>query len=466
MDWQKLLSSTRSNTDQMLHNVTKRNQRSPFSVDIDRIIFSTSFRKLQDKTQVYPLATSNKVRTRLTHTLEVSSVGKTLGHIIGKHIIQNHSNTHHIVNVNGYHLSSHDISYIVQAACLAHDIGNPPFGHRGEEAFINFYKNSLHDSTRQSLSNTEYYDLINFDGNTQGFRTLTNIGGWEEAGGYKLTYATLGAFCKYPRSSSTNDEKQIESSKKYKKTGIFKSELEQFNSIAEQLGLIKIMPNVFARHPLVFLVEAADDICYSVVDVEDSYHQGLTSFKFVEDRIAPIARHPNKYEGDSRKRTQDLKKQSWYADMPNNQKIEFLRGKAINNMIDEAAKVFINHEEDILNGAYDKNLLEDTPFSNNVLKCKNDIKKQVFESQYKLQQEISGTVAINSLLEYFNNIITYPNHLYSTMLNQNFFNNKISTSNSAYQNILLINDYIASLSDRQLLKIHKMITGLGQDTSI
>jgi dGTPase len=272
MNWQHLLSSKRIN---QKSDTGSAASRSAFEQDYDRIIFSHPFRRLQDKTQVHPLPEEDFVHTRLTHSLEVSSVGRSLGKRVGEVIIQRHPELQQ-------QFSLFDFGAIVAAASLAHDLGNPPFGHAGEDAISDFFKEHAYGKTWASaVKPAEWEDLIRFEGNAQGFRILNN-----EQYGLKLTFATLGAFTKYPCPAlfPERDKKK----KSQKKFGFFQSEAEEFEAIAQELGLIRDRGFSYSRHPLAFLVEAADDICYSIIDLEDGCRLRLLSFDETVDLLSGI----------------------------------------------------------------------------------------------------------------------------------------------------------------------------------
>src|SRR6187402_1547756 len=263
MNWNTLLSPQRSGQKQ---SVTAEPSRSAFEQDYDRIIFSHPFRRLQDKTQVHPLPEQDFVHTRLTHSLEVSSVGRSLGKRVGEEILKRHPE----LNAD---FSSFDFGAIVAGASLAHDLGNPPFGHAGEDSISDFF---LHDPAGQSFKEkvtaAEWADLTKFEGNAQGFRILN-----KNQYGLKLTFATLGAFTKYPCPALFPERDK--SKRSQKKFGFFQSEKEIFREVASQLELIQVSDYVSGRHPLAFLVEAADDICYSIIDLEDGCSLGLVSYE-------------------------------------------------------------------------------------------------------------------------------------------------------------------------------------------
>ncbi len=283
MDWTRLLSTRRFGQD---HKDPVIASRSPFHKDQDRIVFSSAFRRLQDKTQVHTLAESDYVRTRLTHSMEVASVGRSLGANAGQVIIDRH--------LKGSDYNPADFGHIVSAACLAHDIGNPPFGHFGEEIIRHWFaKGKGAEGRAEGLTPAQMRDFELFEGNAQGFRVLTKLQNWRNSGGLRLTYATLGTFMKYPRVSSVSAPAPGDSGAK--KFGVMQSELDAFREIAAELGLLKRgTEDYWCRHPLSYLVEAADDICYSIVDIEDGYKLGRLAYDETEDIMIRILGSPPK----------------------------------------------------------------------------------------------------------------------------------------------------------------------------
>ncbi|MEP5615461.1 MAG: dGTP triphosphohydrolase, partial [Flavobacteriaceae bacterium] len=268
MDWERLLSLKRFGDTHKRLRKEQEETRLGFEVDYDRIIFSSSFRGLQDKTQVIPLPISvgskkDFVHTRLTHSLEVSVVGRSLGRIAGQRILAKHP---YLSEIHGYQFN--DFGAIVAASALAHDIGNPPFGHSGEKAIGSYFEQGNGAKYKAYLSNEEFQDLADFEGNANGFKLLTES---REGvpGGLRLSYATLGAFIKYPKASLPKKPSKHIADKKF---GFFQSEKDFFMEVANEIGLVPNLKNKgigFYRHPLAYLVEAADDICYTIIDFED-----------------------------------------------------------------------------------------------------------------------------------------------------------------------------------------------------
>ena len=279
MNWEKLLSRNRIG-EPLNEDVQSLNGRSDFQRDFDRIVFCSAFRRLQDKTQVFPLPESDFVHTRLTHSLEVSCVGRSLGNFVGEKILQRRKKLRSLFTQ--FHFGE-----IVAAACLAHDIGNPPFGHSGEDAIAEYFKSGNGIQYKNILNKKQWSDISKFEGNAQGFRLVTKLQNQYNKGGLRLTYAVLGALTKYPKESFTSSAAERVSNNIYSKFGFFQSEKNLFKEVAQAVQLetkVSSTNNLWwNRHPLAFLVEAADDICYRIMDLEDGFRLGLLSFAETEN---------------------------------------------------------------------------------------------------------------------------------------------------------------------------------------
>ncbi|MEP1779131.1 deoxyguanosinetriphosphate triphosphohydrolase [Reichenbachiella sp.] len=443
MNWKNLMSSARLGDPKGSKNANPL--RSDFEIDYDRIIFSRPFRNLQDKTQVFPLPDQDFVHTRLTHSLEVSSVGKSLGKNVGATVIEK--------NPELGHLSPHDFGAVVGAAALAHDVGNPPFGHSGEQAISDYFLFS--DKARKikaTVSDQEWDDLTRFEGNAQGFRLLTK----NQKQGLRLTYATLAAFTKYPCSSSLSArEKSRKSQKKY---GYFQADESSFSEMAEHLGLMALSKKelVFARHPLAFLVEAADDICYSIIDLEDSFGLGLVTFEETRDFLAEIL-------GDS-----------YYPDKLENiasdkEKIGVLRAVAINTLVHQASQVFMANEKDILGGKFDQALTDLIHAAPTLEKLGSFSVKRIYQSRQVLEKEAAGFEIIDGLLTAFMEATFckfYAKERYSGR-HRSFYRLlpvdvqfKLDWAKSPYESALEITDYISGMTDSSAVKQFKILTGI------
>ncbi|MEK6782977.1 MAG: deoxyguanosinetriphosphate triphosphohydrolase [Bacteroidota bacterium] len=445
MNWLQLLSSHRTGQKQSIHEQS----RSAFEQDYDRIIFSHPFRKLQDKTQVHPLPELDFVHTRLTHSLEVSSVGRSLGKRVGEVILQRHPEL-----IPKFSLF--DFGAITSAASLAHDIGNPPFGHAGEESISDFFAGHKQGmSFKEKVSEAEWYDLIKFEGNAQGLRLLT-----KNQYGLKLTFATLGAFTKYPCPALfPHRDKSKRSQKKF---GFFQTEKEIFHEVAHQLGL-SLTDSVFIRHPLAFLVEAADDICYSIIDLEDGCSLGLVSYE--EARAL--------FEGVITKNKSKLGKLSQLNSQQ--EKIGYLRALAIGDLMDECSNLFLESEEEILSGKFDQALADHCPSKNMLKNIINVSRQKIYQARQVVEIEAAGHEVLPGLLEEFTKAGLY--------LIQNTSLAGRPTKSRKYQNLQFllprevvadikaqpenvyfmlrnIIDFISGLTDRHALSLYRKINGI------
>lgn len=431
MNWIQLLSSQRQNQKPGTDGLS----RSSFEQDFDRIIFSHPFRKLQDKTQVHPLPEHDFVHTRLTHSLEVSSVGRSLGKRAGEVIMERHPD----LNKN---FTSFDIGAITAVAALAHDMGNPPFGHAGEAALSEYFKNKTFD-----VSKSEYEDLVNFEGNAQGFRILN-----KKQFGLRLTYATLGAFTKYPCPSLLpgRDKKR----KSQKKFGYFQSEAEAFKEVAESLGLIESSNGVWCRHPLAFLVEAADDICYSIIDLEDGCRMGLVSFNETLDLLAPVLRNK-------------LDRQKLLASAGINEKLGVLRAMTIGELIDASTEVFLDNEKQILDGSFDQALTDLCKFKEALGVINKVSVDKIYRTHTVVEIEASGHEVLPGLLHEF---VTAGMELKNTAASKKNKNLSllfpeeirlaINESNDTYTILRNVTDFISGLTDRHALSLYRKIKGI------
>ena len=322
MDWNRLISAKRFGLEDM-HQPDYQENRSEFQRDYDRLIFSAPFRRLQNKTQVFPLPGSVFVHNRLTHSLEVSCVGRSLGNDVARGILQRRP------ELRESYLP--EIGSIVSAACLAHDLGNPPFGHFGERAFSTYFSEGKGLALKERLTEAQWNDLTHFEGNANAFRLLTHQFEGRRKGGFVLTYPTLASIVKYPWSSSATQKKS--------KFGFFTTEVESFRKIADELGIKckSTAPLVYARHPLVYLVEAADDICYEIMDIEDSFKLKLLSRAETFDLLMAFFKEERRA-----KIRQMLEKVT-----DENEQVAYLRARAIGLLTYECTQAFLQHEEEI-----------------------------------------------------------------------------------------------------------------------
>ncbi|SFW48701.1 deoxyguanosinetriphosphate triphosphohydrolase [Cellulophaga fucicola] len=444
MNWEQLLSLKRFGDTNKRLRKEQDETRLGFEVDYDRVIFSSSFRSLQDKTQVIPLSKTDFIHTRLTHSLEVSVVGRSLGRIVGKQILEKHP---HLKEVHGYHYN--DFGAIVAVASLAHDIGNPPFGHSGEKAIGEYFKTGNGQKYKDQLSAKEYQDIIDFEGNANGFKLLTESRVGAE-GGLRLSYATLGTFMKYPKESLPKKPTKHIADKKF---GFFQTEKKFFTEVAEELGLLQTRDGKdisFSRHPLTYLVEAADDICYTIIDFEDGINLGLISEDYALEYLIKLV----KDKINTKKYNEMLYMQD---------RLSYLRALAINTLITDAVAIFLENEEAILEGSFSVSLLDK---SNYIAQIKDIISlsiSKVYKSQEVIEKEIAGYKIISDILDVYANALvktadgTASN--YDKIILQTLPESYQKINGSLYSILLNTCCYVASLSDSSAVHIHNKIMG-------
>lgn len=370
MQWSNLLTTKRYGHETL---TPEEVGRSHFHKDHDRIIFSSAFRRMGRKTQVHPMALNDHIHTRLTHSIEVGSLGRSLGIRVGELIAD---------ELPGW-VTPHDLGVIVQSACLAHDIGNPPFGHAGEYAIRDWFRRRRDDSRFTLLSPEEQRDLQTFEGNAQGFRVVTRIENNLFDGGLRLTYPTLGTLLKYPWTAEYGG--------KSGKFSSFQTEVDILNGLGRELGLIPQGENRWCRHPLVFLMEAADDICYGILDLEDAIELQLLSF----DEVKPILLQMC---GDL-----EFDDAIFSTQASARRKISALRGKAMENMVNSAVQAFMSHYREIMHGEYSGELLRDGDpmVSEGLTRAKRLAVERVFPDTRKAELEVGAYTTLGVLLEAF-----------------------------------------------------------------
>jgi dGTPase len=441
LNWENLLSLKRYGDKTKRLRKEQDDTRLGFEVDYDRVIFSSAFRSLQDKTQVIPLSKTDFVHTRLTHSLEVSVVGRSLGRIVGKAIIEKHPYLEHSF---GYHFN--DFGAIVAAAALAHDIGNPPFGHSGEKAIGAFFERGKGKRFKNEISEWAYQDLIKFEGNANGFKIL-NETKHGTVGGLRLSYATLGAFTKYPRTSHFKPDSNHVA---YKKYGVFKTESLFFEEVANELGLAAENSKAYLRHPLTYLVEAADDICYTIIDFEDGINLGLIPEDYaLEYLIKLVSPKINQVK---------------YAQLTNrNHRLNYLRSLAIGQLIEDTAHIFLTNEEAIRKGELFKPLTKLSKFQAQI----DDIIKlsveNIYESQEVLEKETVGFRVITEILDCFSTAIDNTkkgkdNH-FDRIIIKGFLKDFNFEDLTTEEWLLELCSGVALLSDSRALDIYKTLSG-------
>jgi dGTPase len=451
MDWTSLLSDYRLDRNEKQY--TRQKHRPPWQFDFDRVTFSSAFRRLKDKTQVFPLSSSDYIRTRLTHSVEVSAVGRSLGTWIG-----------YFLKENGHlpdQFAPEEIGAIVAAANLAHDIGNPPFGHSGEAAIQNWCKNSETGAQLlDAMHNSQRCDFERYDGNAQGFRILTRLQMYgRHDGGMQLTAATLGAYSKYPVESWPSNTNYPYSAKSTKKPGFFQSEKETFKQLAEILGLPQRIKDRFCwiRHPLAFVTEAADDICYRIVDLEDAYNQKLIREEDFKGILGLILSD------------EDMKR---IGDKPESVRIELVRALCLNRAIPKIVEAFQNNYANIIQGTFDKDLVSVTDLSKPFEAIEDLQKRKVYCNERVLKIEIAGFSVIGGLLDHFlkaANYLTRFGELKGSealckkvidLVPEQFFCDGNAPSADPYLRLLEMTDFISGMTDSYALSLFRSLTGI------
>ncbi len=431
MQWDQLLSLRRHGDNQKRLRAEQDPTRSGFEVDYDRIIFSSAFRNLQDKTQVIPFSKTDFVHTRLTHSLEVSVVGRSLGRVVGKQLLHKYPELATI----GY--TSNDFGAIVAAASLAHDIGNPPFGHSGEKAIGDYFANGAGAQYSSQLSDAQYHDLTHFEGNANGLKILMQT---REGipGGLRLSYATLGAFTKYPKASLPHRPTTHVADKKF---GFFQAQQNDYLAVAQELGLVQDIK--ILRHPLAYLVEAADDICYTLIDFEDGINLGWISEDYALEYLINLVKdniNSKKYQ------TLTTKKD----------RLAYLRALSISTLIQEAATLFMQHEPEIMSGTLMTSLTEKSKYKAQM----NDIislsVRNIYQAQEVIEKELKGYQVIHRLLDVFVGAAVRDKHdkasAFDKLALQCLPDTLVLPQDDTYGLLLNVSSYVASLTDGKALE--------------
>ena len=445
MNWNQLLSNKRLGQEE-LHQ--RKDDRTEFQRDYDRLIFSAPFRRLQNKTQVFPLPGSIFVHNRLTHSLEVSSVGRSLGNDVSRLLLERHP---HLFDTHFTELGS-----IVSAACLAHDLGNPPFGHSGERAIGTYFsegegqflKDLVCRETGDSLSAKQWDDLIHFEGNANAFRLLTHHFRGRRKGGFVMTYSTLASIVKYPFSSDLAANKR--------KFGFFQSEVEDYCRIAAELGILRLdAPEGscrFARHPLVYLVEAADDICYQIMDIEDAHKLKILTTEEVQQLFLDY------FEEEQRDRI--MQRMKTLDDL--NEQIVYLRSCVINCLEQECVRVFVEHEEEFLAGTFPSTLIRNIAEKPRTAyrQCEKVAVEKIYHCKEVVDIEIAGFQVITTLTDLMIKAVTSSDKAFSQLLI-----NRVSTqydilAPTLYGRVMAVLDYISGMTDVYALDLYRKINGM------
>ncbi|MDP4185218.1 MAG: dNTP triphosphohydrolase [Bacteroidota bacterium] len=441
MNWEKLISSKRLGMEE-LYRENRIDDRSEFQRDYDRIIFCSPFRRLQNKTQVFPLPGSIFVHNRLTHTLEVASVGRSLGSILASKLIESGEAD---LNKVG------EIGSVVGAACLAHDLGNPPFGHSGEDGISEFFTNGAGLQYQSLLDEKEWSDLTCFDGNANAFRILTHQFKGRRPGGFALTYSTLASIVKYPFES-------IEASPDKKKFGFFQSEKDIFLNVAHELGLIGVNedPVRFNRHPLVYLVEAADDICYQVMDIEDAYKLKILSYEKTRDLFL------NFYDESAEEAKIGRIKDILNRVTDPNEQIAFLRAGVINQLTNACSTIFWDNRTDILNGVFEGTLIK--RLEGKLSLAMNQVQQLSFDQIYNhssvVQIEIAGFRIMGTLMEELSQALMQPKLNYSKKLISLIPEQYLKVGATNYEKLQSVVDFVSGMTDLYALDLYRKLKGI------
>ncbi len=443
MNWEQLLSLKRFGDTEKRPRSNENEMRLGFEVDYDRVIFSDDFRSLQDKTQVIPMSKTDFVHTRLTHSLEVSVVARSLGRLVGAFLLEKYPD----LQKQGYQIN--DFGAIVASAALAHDIGNPPFGHSGEKSIGEYFKSGNGKQFKDQLTKKQWQDLIDFEGNANGFHLL-NKSREGVLGGLRLSYATLGAFMKYPKESLPKKPSNHIVDKKY---GFFQADKNLFLDVVKELGLAPLRDGLdlaFQRHPLAFLVEAADDICYTIIDFEDGINLGLINEEFALEYLIKLVKDR-------------INKEKYYSLKTTKDRVSYLRALAINTLIYDAISVFKENEEAILNGKFSVALLDKSKYKAQIKDIIKISVEKIYQSKEVTEKEIAGYHVIKNLLDVFiqasNAVYTGNASNYDVLIYRLLPEKYQTTEDSVYLRLLNMASFIASLSDSSAILLQKKISG-------
>lgn len=439
MQWQKLICDKRFGLEDY-HEVKPRGIRSDFRRDYDRLVFSSPFRRLQNKTQVFPLPGSIFVHNRLTHSMEVACVGKSMADEISDALRAKYAGEEWVDSLR-------NISDIVAAACLAHDLGNPPFGHSGEKAISTFFSEGSGSVLESQLTAEQWADLIHFEGNANAFRVLTHQFKGRRKGGFAMTYSTLASIVKYPFESRLANKNKF---------GFFSTERSDFEKVANELGIHRLdAPDGlmrFARHPLVYIVEAADDICYEVMDIEDAHKlKTLTTAEVVEAFMS--------FFPDERK--EQMRQVMEHVDDPN-EKVAYLRSCVVGVLVKRCADAFLEHEEEILRGDFRGPLLNVIPERERLgyARCNELSWSKIYNSDDVVDIELAGNHIITFLLEKFTDAVVNPDLNYSRLLLEKFPNQYDVHSRDLFTRIQAVLDHVSAMTDVYALDLFRKLNGI------
>ena len=441
MNWKQLLSTRRYGKEVDSKEVDLEIIRTQFQRDYDRLIFSSAFRRLQNKTQVFPLPGSVFVHNRLTHSLEVASIGRSLGNIVARRIVPEvESEIRPLID---------ELGTIVSVAGLAHDLGNPPFGHSGESAISNFFENGDGRSLQSEMTPAEWADLTNFEGNANLLRLLTHQFKGRRAGGMSLTYACLAAMIKYPFASTERTKKG--------KYGFFQSERDAFLSIAEETGLacLDSARGIYARSPLAYLMEAADDIAYMIMDIEDAHKLGILSFDETRERLSSF------FDGENLQKFRQKLDNVKDVVTDSNELVAFLRAMSINHLTQRTSEVFLDHRSEIMNGTFSSSLVKNLPekIETEYEESSDMSVRKIYNNRSVVKVEITGYNVLKTLVEEFLQAVLEPNTNYSRKLLQLIPEQYKTDNHSTYDKCRSILDFVSGMTDLYAMDLYKLIRG-------
>ena len=439
MDWNLLLSTQRLG--QESRGGEDHHNRTEFQRDYDRIIFSSPFRRMQNKTQVFPLPGSIFVHNRLTHSLEVASVGRSLGNMVAEKADQQKLGISNPLFL--------EIGAVVSAACLSHDMGNPPFGHSGENAISQFFLKGAGQSLKSELSAGQWADFTQFDGNANAFRILSHQLNGRRPGGFSLTYTMMATIIKYPHESELTNKPKF---------GFFQSDKENYRKIAEHLQIKQIQANPmkFVRHPLVFLVEAADDICYQLMDLEDAHKLKILSFDQTKELFL------NFFKGtENEKKLTRIEETLRLVDDPNEQ-IAYLRASVIGKLASECVRVFFDKHDQILTGNFQRTLIESIdPVSLEATRIIRDLSyKKIYNDRSVVEVELAGYKIIGTLLEEFTDAVLHPEENFSKKLLLLVPDQYRGIQETTYEKVQSVIDFVSGMTDVYALDLYRKIKGI------
>lgn len=435
MDWSRLISDKRLGMERF-HD-PRNHTRSDFQRDYDRMVFSSPFRRLQNKTQVFPLPGSIFVHNRLTHSLEVASVGRSMAKEAALRLRDMHGDSRCGTGFD-------DFPDIVAAACLCHDLGNPPFGHSGEKTIATYFSEGEGLQLRERLSKRQWADLVNFEGNANSFRLLTHQFVGRRQGGFAMTYSTLAAMVKYPRTSMLAEPD-------HPKFGFFESEEPLYRRIAAELGIPELEPGRFARHPLVYLMEAADDICYQIMDIEDAHRLAILSL----DEVASLFLGFFGEEDAAR-----MRRGMGHLDDPN-EKVGYLRSNVIGALVGDCARVFAENETSLLRGELEGSLIDQASprLREGYGRCAAIARKKIYMASDVIDVEIAGNRIITYLLNSLMEAVIHPERNFSRLLLETVPGQYDIGSDSLYTRIQGVLDHVSGMTDVYALNLFRKLNG-------